>query len=458
MIYIFLLIFFILFAVNVYTAFKRFSFYEVVFHPISIVSFYFLIFFFLPALPSDPYIPSGLGDFSFTRSQVWYVLTLVCVVYAAITVYFVKTRGDLLYKYMPKLEGFNERKVLLETYLLVYCFVALGVAVYLIVWFGGLASVLRDYPSFFKNSIDGMSSFLYVLRALQVFPAAYLLLKKEINWKFFVFLLVFVSIFGITFLGGRILVVAVSLQVFLALIVRRMISFRNFVLLGIFFASLFLFVSVIRSTSVEVFQGMVNQQTQQTIPLSERFLERFATYFERNNDQLVNAIAVIDRVDKGEISFQYGRTLIDAVHFLLPHAIYPKKPPSTYPSRLIYGEVAIESGQRFNFGIIGRAYLDFGVPGTIIIGLLTFIVFSEIYNWLLQAKLRVTGSFSIIYLVLVFIYSNVLYTHSVGANSHIVSYLLLFGTFTYVFFAAYPVFNLAIVRLTRLSKVSLNNG
>lgn len=107
-------------------------------------------------------------------------------------------------------------------------------------------------------------------------------------------------------------------------------------------------------------------------------------YLSRNLDQLTNTAVVMGKIDSDEISYQYGSTLVDGAYFLIPSFIWPDKPRSYVPSRLVYPEMiqaGIRDGTKFtmNFGLIGRSYLEGGITAVFTFSLLLMTLMNKLY-------------------------------------------------------------------------------
>jgi len=424
----YILIFCTCFLLNFYKLFKKYKFFEILIHPIIFVTAYFVIFFFFPAYSKTLYIPAIFRErYFFSKKEIFFVIQLVVITYTIITFYFFFRTGKENNKKSAKRYKIRKYPIILKSYIILYSFFVFLIFVVLIEKFGGITTVLNNYPIFIMKARQGSSSLLYIIYSIELIPAVYLMFSEKIDRLFFVLILIY-SMLLVSFTGARILIITILIQNYFIMLIRKFINLKLFLVLLFFFFFLFISVSWMRSAYNITDMHSFNQA-----------LIDLKNYWIRNIDQFINSLVVIKEIKEGNINFQKGRTLIDSVYFFIPSKLYPKKPLSYYPSRLIYGEVASSSGQTFNFGMIGRSYLEFGTFGVIISNILLFIIFLKIYEKLIQLRYKI-GTFSFTDLILLYIYSHILQVYLLGIFSHIGSYFLLFIILLAFFFFGYKLF------------------
>jgi len=433
---LYILIFCVCFLLNFFKLLKKYNFFEVLIHPIIFLTAYFVLFFLLPGYSETFYVPLLFrGKYFFTKEEIFFLVRLVVITYIVITLYFF-FRPEKRNKWKEKESDAvikknknRSRKTLslLEGYIILYYFFIFFVLVVLIEKFGGIVNIFNNYPSFIMKSRQGSSFLLYAIYSVEVIPAVYLMFSKRVNPLFFTLILIW-SIGLVSFTGARTLILTILIQNYFVMLLKKFLNFKLFLTFLFFFVAFFSLVSWIRSTYS---LSEINSFDQSFINLKN--------FWIRNMDQFVNSLITIKKIKEGEISLQKGRTMIDCIYFFIPSHLYPQKPLSYYPSRLIYEEAASKTGQTFNFGMIGRSYLEFGTFGVIISNFLLFIVFLKIYERLIRLKYK-SLNFSFKTLVLVYIYSHTPQVYILGIFSHIISYLLLFILLFALLFFGYKIF------------------
>ena len=104
-----------------------------------------------------------------------------------------------------------------------------------------------------------------------------------------------------------------------------------------------------------------------------------------------------------------------------PSALFPDKELSFMPSRFFYGTYATIDGRTFNFGFLGRAYMDFGLTGFFILFILFQSLFHKLFEILIQKKASKSSSYFLIVLLMIRYPMFMM----IGVNSHIWSLILI---------------------------------
>lgn len=422
---------------------KRLSVYWALVSPVAVVSLYFTVFFYVPfysVLLSGGafYLP---GIFEKYRYAVWpYVQKAViwaAVIHVMLAVCWMVWLGERRrrsYNVIRGLRGYALAE--LNTRIFIYFYVSLVgvVTLYLVFKMGGVAQVLSNFPAVaMRLRQGGNTTFMLVVYTIALLPAIYIFYQPRPR-AISLILMIMSAIPFIIFTGSRWTLVDAFLNLYLALLVRKMLHRRAVLTIVTTLIVGFLFVSGVRSGS------FVGPNT----------ASHFLTYLVRNADQMINSAIVLLKIDSGEIHYQYGYTIIDAMYFLMPSYVFPRKPLSYYPSRLIYGDIARLSGQTFNFGIIGRSYLDFGLGGMIVINLLTFVIFARLWHHLLDASMasreRPPSHRS---LIVAYIYAQMLRFYIVGPISHVIPMVVMYAAFILLFTSSLTLFNNFMIQAVR---------
>lgn len=413
---------------------RQYKFYEILIHPIVFLTVYFGIFFFIPAYTKNFHIPAIFESLVFTERNISSVIYLVLFTYSIITFYF------LIRKRQRKLETQQRRKqdiaktansFILGNYIFLYILFLFFILMLLVQKFGGFGAVLSNYPVFYMKARQGSTGLLMILYSVELLPVIYLMFAKRCNILFFSLIFVY-SLLMVCFTGARTLIVCILLQVYFVMIIKRKINLKVSLLLFVSIASIFIATSWLRA-------GFGFKDIESSVTDFRKFLNR-------NTDQFLNSLLVVKKIENGTLELQKGKTFVDAVYFFIPHRFWPEKPISYYPSRIVYGETAAKSGQTFNFGMIGRPYLDFGAFGVVISNILLFIIFLRMFEKLISKRndvIHQTGKiqFSLRDLIFVYIYSHILQVYMLGMLSHIWPIFLLNIILWVFFFMGYRVFS-----------------
>ena len=197
--------------------------------------------------------------------------------------------------------------------------------------------------------------------------------------------------------GARSLLVSFAISLLVSLYYLKRYSIRLMIIIGFLGLGFFLITSLTRSNNADLIQ-----------------------YLQNNLELYTNTVNVIHKIDNGEVNYQYGGTLIDALYMPIPTSIWQNKPRSYAPSRLIYPEMisrGVREGTRFtvNFGLIGRGYLEGGNIGVVISCLLYSLIFNGIFNLLysrgISSRLKLA--------FLIFIYGHIFQVLILGITSHV---------------------------------------
>ena len=110
----------------------------------------------------------------------------------------------------------------------------------------------------------------------------------------------------------------------------------------------------------------------------------------------------------------------------MPSSLFPSKPKSYAPSRVVYPEMisrGIEENTRhtMNFGLIGRGFLEFGLIGVFFFTLVYLKLFNSFYFKIINNDFN--NKINKFYIVMA--YSHIHQYIILGATSHIYSIILL---------------------------------
>lgn len=241
----------------------------------------------------------------------------------------------------------------------------------------------------------------FVIATAEFIPLVYLLYTRRVK-KIILFVLVIISSIFIIALGARSLLVSMILSLIFYYMSIKALSLRNLLFAGFSAAALFLIVSSNRSGKSNLGEYLLN-----------------------NLDQVISTLVVIDKIDKSEVSYQYGSTLVDAVYFFIPSSLYPNKPKSYAPSRLIYPEmisrgVSENTRHTMNFGIIGRSYLEFGIFGVVVLGVFFSYLLDILFLRIKDSRFRSNEQA----FLFIFSYSHIHQLILLGWTSHYYSIVL----------------------------------
>lgn len=407
--------FIILYLFNLLWVSLKYSVAVFAIHPINIFSIYLSVFFILPQFFDSYYIVPGFGYLEQDLdSQNDFLILMVLITYLIVTCITVLTRKSNVKKIEVPIQKYGN---VLEIFISIYLFIIIVILMLLI--FTSEGSVLNNIAEFVIKLRNGNAFLLNVIYTVEILPIIYLLLSKRVN-KFFLVLVTIISMMVVIAVGARTLILSIILGLVILGVVYRKINVRKLFLIGIVFSMFFILGSVVRNSGEDVYYSSLDDK-----------VENLQTYFFNNADQLFTSLYVMDRIEKGNLDHQYGATLVDAVYFFIPTAIWKNKPRSYYPSRLVFPDTiqqGVESNtkQTINFGMIARPFLDFGIIGVFIINALTAFILVRIFNRVVFYNKSLSTKNLIIY---VYIYSHIPQIYILGSWSHVISIIL----FNFVF-------------------------
>lgn len=145
------------------------------------------------------------------------------------------------------------------------------------------------------------------------------------------------------------------------------------------------------------------------------------------------------------IGYQYGRTVYDIILFFIPRAIWPAKPVSHYTSRIIYPELFRDGRTTsFTIGMIGEAFLNFGIIGVLLAHFAVGLLFYKLYTHLIKAVARGQALKAYLYTVILswgsyyFVFQGIM----TRATANLILLLVLFRLFIWVSRHLYPLLRL----------------
>lgn len=277
------------------------------------------------------------------------------------------------------------------------------VALFIISW--GLINLLILGSSTVESAMhlrNGSAIIFFIIASCEFLPVLYLIFSKKPKILTLV-LIITTSTILIIALGARALLVSMFFSIILFWITKNKLKLKKTMALITMLALSFFLTSANRSSNSNILN-----------------------YLVRNLDQVISTSVVIDKMEKGEITYQYGGTIVDSFYFFIPSTIYPNKPKSYAPSRIVYPQM-IERGlnentkHTMNFGIVGRGYLELGLLGVVISLLIYFKLFNNLFQKILLNDFKTTKS----KMFIIFTYAHILQFLILGATSHIYSILLL---------------------------------
>jgi oligosaccharide repeat unit polymerase len=362
------------------------------FKPFSIFNVFFLVFFIVPMEIGLVFFSDFIKSISFTDyfSEISLLIAFLLFVLRIIDLRYFEFNAQP--KLISKFFNFSI-KLSLFIYFILLTFISLDL---FIVFFQG-----SDLTSASMKLRNGGALKFFLLASCEFIPLIYLVYTNGKKGVFFYFIFI-LSIFFIMLLGARSLILSMLFSILLFLLSKKLLKLKNLIYIGVVLITVFIFTSLNRSGGKDL-----------------------AQYLSNNLDQLTNTAVVFEKIESNQIDFQYGGTFIDAIYFFIPSSIWPNKPKSYLPSRLVYPDMidaGVESDTKYtmNFGLIGRTYLDFGYLGVILISsfLLYFLnkLYFKIRNNLFKNKINTVMG--------IYIYSHIHQFLIIGPVSHIYSIYL----------------------------------
>jgi oligosaccharide repeat unit polymerase len=360
---------------------------------------YFLIFFVLPFSTGGIYLPAEVQEYGDLTDYLAPFPTLIIPSIVAFLIYSILFRWSLRnfsasYSYSVNDIVVSESKLsfLLGIITMFY------VAILLKFLFNYQPSyILHNFDRFAMEIRNGSASVLNIMYTIELLPLLYCFFSRKPSYFKLAVLFTLVSSVALV-LGARTIVVTSMVAILLVLLARSFIGIKTLSFFLLVLVSLFLLASVIRMGGAD-----------------GDLTEKLGGYLSRNSDQFANTAVVSMLLDKDVIEYQKGSSMQDALYYFTPRAIYPDKPVSYFPSRLVYGEVAERTGRTFNFGIIGRSLIDFSFTGAIVLVLGFYFFLLLVYRYIRSFKS------TFLYVYLTWLYSHLIQMFILGVNSHFVS-------------------------------------
>jgi|SaaInlStandDraft_1057018.scaffolds.fasta_scaffold41656_1 oligosaccharide repeat unit polymerase len=373
-------------------------------HPIQITILFIIITVYIPIkinfIFQHSYLLYEIPRIYFIKVFQLYVAALF-LTYIFIILYSQISKSHINLNALKKIDHENDLRISYKFYLLISIF-------------AGLFLILTNAELFFTFNINefsenikrgGNNSLFQIFVLITLLPAYFFFSSPHADLHKLLFLILFIVITLILF-GARypLIVVMISFVyfgvAFLQINLKHMIAL---VCMGIIF---FVLISFFRSDSAS----------------SSNQLLSLGAYFLRNNDFLYNSALPIYLHDIDEMDLFYGKTfIVDNLKMFQPSALFPDKELSFMPSRFFYGTYATIDGRTFNFGFLGRAYMDFGVAGFFIL----FILFQSLYHKLFEILIQKKATKSSSYFLIVILMVRYPMFMMIGVNSHIWSLILI---------------------------------
>lgn len=255
------------------------------------------------------------------------------------------------------------------------------------------------------NMRNGGALKFFIIASCEFLPLIFLIYSKKVNY-YLLIILIFFSCLLIISMGARSLIFSMFLSIILYFITLGKFKKRNLLIIILTSSFFFLGTSLNRSSDSDIVK-----------------------YLVRNLDQVVSTAVVIDKLNKKQIDYQYGGTIIDALYFFIPSGLMQSKPKSYAPSRIVYPEmisrgISDNTRHTMNFGLIGRGYLEFGLIGVFFFTLIYLKLFNFYYKKIINDDFKSKKN----KLYIIFAYSHIHQFIILGATSHIYS-IILFNFF-----------------------------
>lgn len=405
------LLFIILYIFNLVWVSLKYSFTVFSIHPINIFSLYLAVFFILPQFFGSYYILPGFEYLAEDlNGRLDFVLLLVLIAYFVVTCVNIITYVP---NYRKKTKTSKHKYgLVLEAFISIYLLFIIGILVFLILTSEG--SIFNNIAEFTIRLRNGNAFLLMIIYTVEVMPIMYLLLSKNVS-KIFLILIIIISMIIVIAVGARTLILSIVLGGVVIGLSYNKINIKKLLLIGLMFSVFFVSGSLVRNSGEDASYSSIDEK-----------IENLKTYFSNNSDQLFTSLYVVDSIKKGYLEYQYGGTLVDAVYFFIPTAIWPEKPRSYYPSRLAFPdtiEKGVESNtkQTINFGMIARPFLDFGIVGILIINAFTAFFLTKVFYKIIFLREELSDKTVII---CIYIYSHIHQVYILGSWSHMVSIII----------------------------------
>jgi hypothetical protein len=109
-------------------------------------------------------------------------------------------------------------------------------------------------------------------------------------------------------------------------------------------------------------------------------------FFTQSDTAMVDALAVELQFVPDSISYQFGRTYLEAASRPIPRAVWTDKPRAaeTQLMATIWPQLAT-GGVQFYFSVFGEPYLNLGLVGVIVVSTLFGLFWRALYAWFARA-------------------------------------------------------------------------
>lgn len=379
----------------------RIGFVEAILKPLTIINTYLLVFFIIPIEAGIVFFSQFITNDSFTR---YFPIISNMILLLSLTMRLFDKWQNKYDKQIHFLKPsfYNFSLQLSLTGFFIFITLIMISVLLLAIQAGSITSTAMQLR-------NGGALKFFLVASCEAIPLLFLIYSGG-KMKSRFFLVLFLSMTFIIFLGARALLLSLTLSIFYFLLSKQKIDTKKIFVFSSLFIILFTVSSLNRSGGKDLLG-----------------------YLTRNIDQLTNTAVVMGKIDSNKISYQYGSTLVDGIYFLIPTSIWPDKPRSYVPSRLVYPEMiqaGIRDGTKFtmNFGLIGRSYLEGGITAVFTISLLLMTLMNKLYYRIKNNSFKSNWElFFGIYII-----SHIHQFLIIGPTSHIYSIyfinLLLFGS------------------------------
>jgi oligosaccharide repeat unit polymerase len=377
-------------------------------HPIQITAFFVFITAYIPIKTNfifqHGYLLFEIPKTYFFKVFSYYVIGLLLSYLTIIIFSHARSTNESYFyenNYLDKYEFKNDLYVSYRFYLLI----SLMAAFFLI--FSNISSLISLNINEFSHNIKqgGNNSIFQLFLIVTLLPAYMFFSELGTNPKKLFALIGFVLVLLILF-GSRYPLV---------------VTFLSFIYFGSAFFNI-KFGHLIMAASIGIsFIILISFFRSDSIASSDQILS-LGAYFIRNNDFLYNSSLPLYMRDIGEFDLFLGKTFLeDNLKMYQPSALFPEKELSFMPSRHFYGTYASVDGRTFNFGFFGRAFMDFGIIGFMLLFAIFHYFYNKIFEVLIDQKATKTSSYFIIILLIIRVPMFLL----IGLNSHVISLILI---------------------------------
>lgn len=373
---------------------RKTSFHLALFKPTTIINVYLLIFFIIPLGLGSFFYNDYLEGIDFTKhfTRISWIITFLILFFRIID------RASFKENIQSNIKVISKLRFSLTMSVIIFIVIISGLIVPSLI-----QSFLNGNLSEFSMGLrNGSALKFFLLASFEAIPLLVLIYSKRIN-KLFLSLLVIICFLAIVLLGARALILTLFLSFILFYLSERKLKSKFLIFAGLLFLAVFSFASLNRAGENDLLG-----------------------YLSRNLDQLTNTAVVIEKIETGQVNYQYGATFIDVIYFFIPTSVWPNKPRSYLPSRLIYPQMiddGISSGTKFtmNFGLIGRSYLEGGILGVFLISTIVVVFFNSLY------KKIISNSFKSLKekFICIYVFAHIHQVIIIGPTSHVYGIYLI---------------------------------